>query len=196
MNKIFNKIWQMALPYQDKRDDKGHAQITTSYAIRLLELESCYEDIIIPAIILHDIGWSKLSKSQRMLIFNQDSTETQKLEVRYKHQDTGVRLAKKILGQINYPIELIAQITEIISQLDTRLGFISHNEGIVRDADKLWRFSNIGFSADMARGEYSFQELYDSLHNQIKLPDFFYSNEAKNIAYSELDARLQDITLQ
>lgn len=107
MKEIFENIWNLALPYQDKRDDKGHAKITTEYALRLLETENDIDKVVVPAIILHDIGWSQLDKEQRMIIFDHNATKDQKLGVRYKHQDEGVKLAKDILNQPNYSDDLI-----------------------------------------------------------------------------------------
>lgn len=192
MKEIFEKIWELALPYQDKRDDKEHAEITTSYALRLLESEEGNENVIVPAIILHDIGWSQLTNDEKMAIFDHSATKDEKLGVRYKHQDASVNLGKDILNQINYPQTLIEEILDIISQHDTREGFISQNEGLVRDADKLWRFSKTGFAADLIRNKFSFQQLYDKLINKIELPNFFYSNKAKQIAYDELEIRKKD----
>jgi HD superfamily phosphodiesterase len=120
MKEIFEKIWKLALPYQDKRDDKGHAQITTNYALQLLKTEMGNDEIVVPAIILHDIGWSQLDKKQRMIIFDHNATRDQKLNARYKHQDASVKFAKEILNQLNYSDDLINEITEIISQHDTR----------------------------------------------------------------------------
>ena len=57
MKHIFEKVWELALPYQDKRDDRGHAEVTFNYAKRLAKLEEGNKEIILPAIILHDIGW-------------------------------------------------------------------------------------------------------------------------------------------
>ena len=51
----FVKIWDMALPYQDKRDDKGHARIVTEYAIKLCSIENAEDKIVVPAAILHYI---------------------------------------------------------------------------------------------------------------------------------------------
>ncbi len=192
MKEVFEKIWELALPYQDKRDDKGHAEITTSYALKLLESERGNENVVVPAIILHDIGWSQLTKDERMTIFDHSATKDEKLRVRYRHQDEGVRLGKDILNQVNYTQNLIEEILDIISQHDTREGFISQDEGLARDADKLWRFSKTGFIADLIRNKFSFQQLYDKLTNKIELPNFFYSNKAKQIAYDELEIRKKD----
>ena len=62
MEEIFQKIWDLAEEYQDKRDDEGHAKTVLEYAIKLLEILPANEKIVIPAAILHDIGWSQLSK--------------------------------------------------------------------------------------------------------------------------------------
>jgi hypothetical protein len=53
MKEIFEKIWETALPYQDQRNDDGHARTTLKYAKKLVKLEDGNEDIVIPAIILH-----------------------------------------------------------------------------------------------------------------------------------------------
>jgi len=192
MKEIFEKIWELALSYQDKRGDKGHAEITTHYAFKLLETEKGNEEIVIPAIMLHDIGWSQLTKAERMIIFDSNSTKDQKLEVRCKHQDVGVKLAKEILNKLNYSKNLIKDILEIISQHDTRDEFISLNEGLVRDSDKLWRFSKTGFMLDLIRYKFSFQQLYDKLIKRTELPNFFYSQKAKQIALDELEMRKKD----
>ncbi len=193
MKKIFEEIWKLALPYQDKRDDTGHAEITTNYAIQLLKLEKANEDVVVPAIILHDTGWSQLSQKERMLIFDHQVTKKQKIAMRYKHQEAGVEIGKKILEKVHYPSDLIPKILEIIFQHDTRDGFISSEEGLVRDADKLWRFSKTGFDADIICNRFDFWELYDKLkERRIEKEGFFYSKKAKKLAYKELEKRKKE----
>jgi HD superfamily phosphodiesterase len=187
MKDIFEYIWQMALPYQDKRDDKGHAEITLHYATRLVELENGDEDIVIPAIILHDVGYSQLTREVRLSIFDKDVGEDTKLSVRLQHQDAGVELAREILDKVGYPADLTAEILEIISQHDTREGFISRNEGLVRDADKLWRFSEAGFAADERRYGSVPQLRLESLADNIDRDKYFYSESARQIARKELE---------
>ncbi|MDO8623636.1 MAG: hypothetical protein Q7R52_05315 [archaeon] len=192
MKEIFNQIWNLALPYQDKRGDKGHAEITLKYAIRLLKSEKGNKDIVIPAIILHDTGWSQLSEIEGRVIFDADATKEAKLSVRYKHQDAGVKISRKILNSIDYPTSMVDEVLEIVSQHDTREGFFSKNEGLVRDSDKLWRFSKIGFNADLIRGKISFHNLYSKLINRVETPNFLYSYTAREIAYDELKIRASE----
>jgi hypothetical protein len=151
MKKIFNQIWKLALPYQDKRDDTGHAEVTTKFAWKLVESEKGDEDVIIPAIMLHDIGYSQLTKERRLQVFDKNLSKEERLKVQMEHQNESVKLARIILGQVNYPPKLTEEILEIISQHDSREGFISKNEGLVRDADKLSRTSREGVAAGEAR---------------------------------------------
>jgi HD superfamily phosphodiesterase len=195
MKEIFNKIWELALPYQDQRDDSGHAQISLKYAGELIELENGNEDVIIPAIILHDVGWSQLAKERRMLIFDKDSSKEIKREVQLEHQKDGLRVAGDILRNVNYPVDLIPEILEIISQHDTREGFISKNEGLVRDADKLWRTSKEGITAAEARRKSNnkpgVESMWQKMEEDILKPGYFYSEKARQIAIADFKLNLK-----
>jgi HD superfamily phosphodiesterase len=196
MKNIFNQIWELALPFQDKRDDSGHAQTALKYAVMLAAQENGNEDVIIPAIILHDVGWSQLVKERRMLIFDKDASKEVKRTVQLEHQIESVKLAGDILSKVNYPPELVPDILEIISQHDTRDGFISKNEGLVRDADKLWRTSREGFAAadsrrkpdDKARDESMWKKMEEEIHK----PGYFYSEWARQIAIEDYKLRREE----
>ena len=193
MKEIFEKIWETALPFQDKRNDDGHARVATSYAKKLVELEKGNEDIVIPAIMLHDVGWSRLPKWRRMLIFARNATSEQRRRVQFEHQEESVRLAEEILRNLDYPTEFIPRILEIIFQHDTRRGFISKDEGLVRDSDKLWRFSKEGFRIDVTRQKARYEERLKRLEEDLKNPDYIYSQSAREIAMKELEERRKQI---
>lgn len=186
---VYQKIWEAALPYQDKRDDVGHGEIVTKFAIKLCELEEMNDNIVIPAAILHDIGWSQLPEKERFHIFDSDITKEQLREIQIKHEQEGVKLAEKILSKIGYPSGFIKTILEIISQHDTRSGFFSKEDGTMRDADKLWRFSKIGFDADIRRRGVTFNEWHNYLEKNIDEQGFFFSESAKLLAREELKDR-------
>ncbi len=189
MKEIFQQIWELALPYQDKRDDKGHAEIALDYGEMLVGLEKGDEAIVIPAIILHDVGWSQLPRKRRLLIFHKDTTEEEKIPLRLHHQQESVRLAGDILIKVDYPGDLTEKILEIISGHDTRQGFISRDEGLVRDADKLYRFSKTGYETGAARGHLTAQAREEKFEADINKPDYFFSETAKRIASEELELR-------
>lgn len=189
MKNIYKKIWKLALPFQDFRNDKGHAKITLNFALKLLNMEKGREEIVIPAIILHDIGWSQLSKKERFLIFAKKPTKRAKEKVRIKHQKEGVILARNILKKVNYDKNLTNEILKIISQHDTGKRFISKEDGIVKDADKLWRFSKIGFNADLKRFKITPTQNLKRRNSLIDQKGFFFSKSAKEIAREELKKR-------
>lgn len=194
MKESHTLIWNTALPYQDKRDDAGHAFITLEYAKQLVDLESGNPDVVLPAIILHDTGWSQLSRDEWMIVFLPTTTAEEEMVVRLRHQEEGVKLARRILEEMDYPTVLTEEILEIIAEHDTRQEFISNNEGLVRDADKLWRFSKTGFDADVTRFEIDPQELYDKLVKQIPQEGFFYSETSRELAREELERRRREFT--
>ena len=186
MKEIFNQIWELALPYQDKRDDAGHAEISLKYACQLVTLENGNEDVVIPAIVLHDVGWSQLPEKRRMKVFDPGAKEEERREVVYEHQIESVKLAVKILRRVNYPPELTDEILDIISQHDTRKGFISKNEGIVRDADKLWRTSKEGFTASEARAKKREAQRFKQIEDGLNKENYLYSATARKMASADL----------
>jgi HD superfamily phosphodiesterase len=187
MKEIFKKIWELALPYQDKRDDAGHAETSLKYALKLVELENVNEDVVIPAIILHDVGWSQLPEKRRMKVFDPGAREAERREVVYEHQIEGIKLALKILREVDYPPELIDEILDIISQHDTRKGFVSKNEGIVRDADKLWRTSAKGFTVAEERAKKREAQRFKQIEKGLKKEDYFSSETARKMALTDLE---------
>jgi dTMP kinase len=189
MKDVFNEIWRLALPYQDQRDDAGHAEVALDYARGLVASENGNHDIIIPAIILHDVGYSQLPKERRLLVFSRTAPEEERRAVAIEHQNASVKLAGEILGKLEYPAAMTAEIMEIISQHDTRRGFISKNEGLVRDADKLWRYSQRGFEAGAKRRKTGEAPRWNEIEADVDRADYFYSERAKQLARAELSAR-------
>jgi len=192
MKKIYKEIWRRALKYQDKRDDKGHAQITLKFAQELLKGEKANRDIVIPAIILHDIGWSKLSLKERFLIFKPDTTDEQEFRVRIKHQKEGYKLAMKILKDVDYDKSLSKHILKIISQHDTNKEKLSKEDALVKDADKLWRFSKEGFWTDVKRRKITPEKWYADLKVLINQKGFLFTLQARGIAKKELAKRRKE----
>lgn len=192
MKNVFEKIWKIALPYQDKRNDEGHARIVADFAFELLKTEFADEGIVIPAAILHDIGWSQLSKEERFYVFKHKITKEvememkSKMSVRVKHETEGAKLAKKILEQVNYDKNKTKRIIEIIKQHDTGKNIISREDALMKDADKLWTYTKLGLEADSRRFGFSLKECCKMAAKRIDMPNYFNTESAKKIARREL----------
>lgn len=196
MKEKFKKIWDIALSYQDKRDDLGHARIVTKYAIQICEIENIDDCVVVPAAILHDVGWSQLPKKDWLIIFDPNRTPEAERVVRIKHQNESVRLAEIILKEANYSSKFLKSILEIISQHDTRENFFSKEDGAMRDADKLWRYSKVGFEADIRRNKFTFDFLYNKMVKLIDEENFFFFESARDIARKEISNRKKEFMVE
>ncbi len=175
------KIYQLAKPYLSTRHNDVHTEISIQFAYKLLAVEGGNEAIVLPAVILHDVGWKKVPEELHLKAFgpNTNSPELNRL-----HEVEGVKIAGDILKQVNYPEEKISQIIEIIDGHDSRQVAMSLNDRIVKDADKLWRYSKEGFKIDVER----FEESYAQGLNRLcrNLSGWFFTETGKKLANAEL----------
>tara|TARA_Y100000310_G_C20132929_1_gene556692 strand:+ start:44 stop:496 length:453 start_codon:yes stop_codon:yes gene_type:complete len=149
MERIYEEIWKETLEMQDLRQDEGHAKTVTDFAINLCKKLNGNEKIVIPAAILHDIGYYGMD-NQLLLDFMGCKLGDEEIKrIKKEHMINGAKLAEKILIKVNYPKEFIVKIVQIVRNHDSSLICSSVEEKIVRDADKLWRFSNVGFFLDI-----------------------------------------------
>jgi len=70
MKPIYQKIFERAKPFLRTRKNLIHTRIALRYAIKLLETVKGDEEVVIPAILLHDVGWKAVPKicSSRLLV--------------------------------------------------------------------------------------------------------------------------------
>ena len=178
---VYQKIYQFAKPYLSTRHNDVHTEMSMQFAYQLMSAEGGQESIVIPAIILHDVGWKKVPEELHLKAFGPKATMP---ELNRVHEVEGVKIAKDILEKVNYDVEEMTQILEIIGGHDSRKQSISLNDRIVKDADKLWRFSREGFDIDNER----FGESYAVGLNRLRkyLPVWFFTSTARKLAREEL----------
>lgn len=186
MKDIHRRTWKLALPYQDNRNNKGHIKTVLKFARTLTRRESTDEDIVIPAVILHDIGWGKIPKLKRFGF---------RMTGRRPHEIIGSRMAEKILKKVRYDTIKTKEIIKIVNGHDTRKTFLSKNGGIVRDADKLWRYSRAGLLSDVRNYGKPPSYFYEYWGKKINKKGYFYSRSAKRIATEELKKRKKEFGL-
>jgi HD superfamily phosphodiesterase len=188
MKTIFQKIWQLAEPYLNTRKNNIHTKISIEFAYRLLEKEGGDQDIVIPAIILHDVGWKRVPGNLQLKAFGPKATSP---ELNRLHEVEGAKIAKDILERVNYDEDRIEEILEIIDGHDSRKEAISLNDKLVKDADKLWRCSEEGFHIDIERFEVNFVEYLNIIPS--KLQKWLFTNSAKEIAREEIKNRVKEL---
>ena len=184
MKPVFEKIRQLSKPFLNTRHNDVHTKISTLLAFELLEREGGDEDIVIPAIILHDTGWKRVPADLHLKAFGPN---TSRPELNRLHEVEGVKIAEEILLQVQYDFTKVKKILEIIDGHDSRPKPVSVNDMIVKDADKLWRYSKSGFYIDIQRFGESHEEGLDRLRSHIS--GWFFTASAEAIATENLSKR-------
>jgi HD superfamily phosphodiesterase len=142
------RIFEKAKPFLRTRKNLVHTRIALRYALELLKSEKGDESIVIPAIILHDVGWKAVPEHLHLTAFGPNPSNPKLTRL---HEREGAKIAKGILEKLHYPCGKIEEICQIIKGHDSRKRPLSWNDRIVKDSDKLWRYSRKGMAIDLAR---------------------------------------------
>ncbi|MFO7985793.1 MAG: HD domain-containing protein [Desulfatiglandaceae bacterium] len=188
LNGDYKRIWELAQPYLNTRKNDIHTAISTAFAFRLLEMEGGDEDIVIPAILLHDVGWKKVPENMQLKAFGPHATEPEWNRV---HEVEGGKIAGKILASIDYPKDETLEIQEIIVGHDSRKEAVSHNDMLVKDADKLWRYSQAAVGINGNRFDLTLEQSVERLRRKLDL--WLLSESAKKIAHHEIQERMNEL---
>jgi HD superfamily phosphodiesterase len=187
MKEIFEKIWRLAHSYLDTRSNDIHTVISVGFAYELMKREGGDEDIVIPAIMLHDVGWKKVPEGLQLKAFG---PKAESPELNRIHEVEGMKVAKDILEKASYDEEKIEEIVEIIGGHDSRREALSLNDAIVKDADKLCRYTREGLHIDTER----FGETRDEGLRRLRsnLDKWFFTDSAREIAMEEIANRQKE----
>lgn len=184
MKKIHEKIWRLAKLYLIKGTKKNFV-IHTKGVIKamelLLEKENGDEDILIPAAILHDVGWSRVSSDLQKSKKQKDRTKA--LHLHLKH---AISIIKEILTKEDYNKSKIERVINIVqahkfqkpAELDKQLLI---DADVMSDAFKEQFYSDAKSYNKTPKQNYEFRK-----RNK------FYTNTAKQIFFKELEKRRKE----
>lgn len=141
MKEIYKKILQKALPLYEKgrEGDVEHIKWLSEVITKYVGESEVDYDILIPVVLLHDVGYSKVPKGSNP--FN--------LDIRKLHCKEGAKIAEKILLDLNYPKDKIYEITKLILKHDNwAFGDTFEDEPVLaafNNFDFIWMASEEGF---------------------------------------------------
>jgi hypothetical protein len=187
-------LFRLAEPYLAVRSDLTHARASHQYALRLLAEEGGEPGIVEPAVILHDVGWSQLEPEQIRVAFGVRAWGEEAERLNRIHEREGAVIARRILQSLDYPPPWIERIALLIERHDSGDRADSLEEGILKDADKLWRFSPVGFWKEIQRQGLDPEELYRFL--SVRHGRWFFTPTAFKLAEEELRDRGKEISGQ
>ena len=188
---IHQKIFEKAKPFLRTRKNLLHTRIALRYALKLLPSEKGDEGVVIPAVLLHDVGWKAIPANLHLTAFGPNPTNPKLARV---HEVEGAKIAEAILKDLKYPSQKMKEICRIVRGHDTRRRPISRNDRIVKDADKLWRYSRKGMAVDLERFRVP-RSIYLNFLEKI-INEWFLTRTAREIAKREMMSRRGEKELQ
>jgi hypothetical protein len=136
-------VWRDALPYLRVRKNDVHVPISFAFAQRLLDGDDGADrDVVLLAVLLHDVGWAVVD--QEAIFTEGFGPGMMESDVRIAHEREGARIAREVLERHGYARAVVDAVVAIIDGHDTRREAISHEDELMKDADKLWRFTPTG----------------------------------------------------
>jgi HD superfamily phosphodiesterase len=182
MEEICSKLFDLARSYLAVRSNQEHTEASFSFAKELQEKLGGKKEIIFPAIILHDVGWSAVPVELHLQAFGPKEVD---LEINRIHEVEGAKIAGKLLQEVTLGDKEREEICRIIKNHDSGASPLTLEEKIVKDADKLFRFSPMGFSIDAQRFGINPKEYWHIL-NDFK-EHWFFTELGKQFAIRELE---------
>jgi hypothetical protein len=169
------------------RKNDVHVPLSFWYAERLLERHpEADADVVLLAIMFHDSGWAVIDEER--IYAEGFATGGQEVDlssdVRILHEKEGARIAAEALGGLAEAAAVVDEVAAIIDGHDSRLTALSRNDELVKDADKLWRYSVTGLSVScdwfgMTPGEYAAR-----LERQVR--EALFTDAAREIGARDL----------
>ena len=149
MRPLDTQLFALAAPYLDTRSNDVHTAIAYDLVLRLLEQHPDADaGVVLPAVILHDVGWKTVPEKLQLTAFGPNMSNP---ELQRRHETEGARIAGEILERVGYDSAKAAAVVAIIDGHDTRAAALSLEDQLVKDADKLWRFTSNGLKIDVQR---------------------------------------------
>ena len=182
------RLWRLAQPYLNTRKNEIHTRISVNLALRLMEKEGGESKVVIPAVMLHDVGWKRIPEALQLSAFGPDASAP---ELNRTHELEGVKIARNLLRQVSYDRMLVCEILAIIDGHDSRTEALSKNDALVKDADKLWRYTREGFGIDTRRFDETYQAGLARLENH--LAEWFLTASGRKFAQDLLKKRCSEM---
>lgn len=135
-------VWLAARPWLNVRSNDTHTLISYRLGQALLRLHPGADDaLVLPTILLHDMGWKMFPEEKLAAAVGPHPKYP---ELQREHEIEGARIARAELERLAIPGIEIDRVVEIIDGHDTRKHALSLEDALMKDADKLWRFTPHG----------------------------------------------------
>ena len=184
-NDKYQKIWEKAEPLllkAKKKDFLLHSKMVERAMKEIIAGEGGNPDILIPAAILHDVGWSEVSTELQYA--NDEENKTKAL---VEHIKQALPLIRKILSELDYDEDKIDKIIDLIA---------AHKFTDPEEKDKQMLIDADTLSDTYKESFYSDVKSYNSTPRktlEFRSKNTFYTKTAKEIFEKHFKDRLKEI---
>lgn len=138
-------IWRAIVSESRARSNDIHLPISFAFAERLCDAYPDADALVVRVtILLHDTGWARVDESR--IISEGFGGDWRRADVRFEHERHGCDIAREVLPGLGYDDAFVTRVTDIIDGHDTRAESYSLEDSLVRDADRMWRFTPTGIA--------------------------------------------------
>lgn len=130
-------LWHEARPYLDVRNNDEHTIVAYGLARALLaQIPEADDSVVLPAIVLHDVGWKRIPEDLLLLAIGRNPTRKDLVR---EHELHSVEIARGILEKHRPEGVDIDAVLAVIDGHDTVKEAKDINDAVMKDADKGWR---------------------------------------------------------
>jgi len=189
-------VWRAALPYMRARKNDIHVPISYRLAERLVAAHPAANgEVVLLAILLHDTGWAEMDSAEIMAkAFGPNMKDVLKSDVRRQHEIIGARIAGEVLAGLHYPEAIIDEVVTIIDGHDSRPHALLLNDQLMKDADKLWRFTTAGIAVACDWHKKNPTQYVEYLEREV-YPSLF-TDAARAVANEELTKARAELLIE
>ena len=184
---VYQKIFERAKPFLRTRKNVIHTKIALQYALKLLKEETGDDKIVIPGILLHDVGWKMVPEPLQLTAFGPNASNPELVRM---HELEGAKIARNILEQLHYSPKKVKEICDIVRGHDSRKRPISRNDLLVKDSDKLFRYSRKGIS--LYSDIFQITEKTYIRYLEGKIDQWFFLPTSRKLAREEMARRRKE----
>ena len=180
----YARIYALAEPYWQTRSNEIH--VPGAYALAqelVLAHPQADPDIVLPAILLHDVGYMAVPAADHLKGLA-GAVKGWEPEITRRHEIRGAALAAEILSAVGWDPRRITAIADIIDGHDSRAEAVSLEDQLVKDADKLWRYTEAAVRICHQWMELTPERYMEWVSSEID--SWFFTPAARELARREL----------
>jgi HD superfamily phosphodiesterase len=182
----YARIYDLAEPYWQTRSNEIHVPESYALAQELLHASPGADpDVVLPAVLLHDVGYMAVPADDHLKGLA-GAIRGWEPDITRRHEIQGAALAAEILAEAGWDAKRTRAICDIVDGHDSRAEAVSPEDALVKDADKLWRYTESAVRICHAWMDLTTDAYMDWVESEIDA--WLFTDAARALARREIAA--------